>query len=145
MNKKKIIIGLVSILVLGIVTFIGLKWYVHAHRPDLNGNEKIVSMALDEEGKPIDIIGLVPNVDLTKDTGAVYLSIPVNSKKMTECRVTLSLGGIQLEEKIIPVSDARYVTYYFDNLANRESGLYQFAFYDSNNEVNVYAAIEVKC
>lgn len=144
MNIKKIIIGAIICTMVVAASLVGLKLYMVNSRPDLNGNEKIVSTALKVDGTPKDILGDAKEITVSRDTSLVYLSIPVNSNNMTTCHVILTFGDEKLEDTTITISDARYVTYCFDDLENRKSGLYQFAFYDSNNELNVYATIRLE-
>lgn len=141
---KKLIIFIVVCIVVCLAIFGGIKVFIQSFRPDLNGNEKIVSLSIDKNGKPLEKLGQITEVNITKDMGAVYLSIPVNNKNMKKSRVTLSLNGNLCEEEIILVSKAGYITYHFNNLVNRENGFYQLAFYDSQDKINLYAAIELK-
>jgi len=141
---KKLISIIVVTLVLVGGLFLGLKYYAGSTRPALNGNEKIVSTSIDQTGKPMNVLGDVNEVEVTKDQGEVFLSIPVNKKNMKDCRVTLSFDGKVIDDTIIKVSEARYVTYHFEDIKNIESGFYQFAFYDDDGIVNVYAGLKVQ-
>lgn len=141
---KKIIFGIVICAVAAAAIFGGIKLYLAASRPELNGNEKIVSTALEVDGTPKDVLGDATEITVSRDRGAVYLSIPVNSKDMATCHIKLIFGDQKLDDATISVSEARYATYCFDDLDNRESGLYQFEFYDSQKEINVIAAIELE-
>lgn len=135
---KKIIFGVVICAVVAATIFGGIKLYLAASRPELNGN------ALEVDGTPKDVLGDATEITVSRDRGVVYLSIPVNSKDMATCHIKLIFGGQELDDTTISVSEARYATYCFDDLGNRESGLYQFEFYDSQKEINVIAAIKLE-
>lgn len=141
---KKIIIAIIILAVALGGVFVGLKLFLASSRPDLNGNENIISTALKSDGTPKDVLGDARKITVSKDIDEVYLSIPVNSKDMTKCHVILSFEGKKLDDAIITISDARYVTYHFKNLKEKESGLYQFAFYDSEDKLNVYSSITLE-
>jgi len=141
---KKITIGVIICAVVVAAALGVVKLYLGNSRPELNGNEKIVSTALEADGTPKNVLGDATKITVSRNTGMVYLSIPVNSNNMMTCHVKLAFGDQELEDTKITVSDARYVTYCFDKLESRESGLYQFKFYNSNDELNVYAAITLK-
>lgn len=76
-----------------------------------------------------------------RELDAVYISMPVNNKKMESSHVTVSYDGKVIEDKRVPVSEAKFVSYYFENLKNRETGMYIFAFYDSNDKINAYLSV----
>lgn len=141
---KKLMLAIAMVAILGVAVYMGMKYFVHSSRPDLNGNEKILSTALDQDGKPTKILGQVTEVTVTKDMEEIYLSIPVNNKSMKDCKVTLNYENQIIEEQKVVVSKAGYVTYHLEHLKDLESGLYQFAFYDSNDEINVYAALTIE-
>lgn len=142
MKKIILIVCTVFIVVLGLIA--GGKAYMHSMKPDLNVNEIIVSTSLDADGKPIDVLGQVTDVDITREMKKAYVSIPVNSRRLESSKVIVTYQGTTVDEQEIEVSKAGYVTYCLENIESLESGLYLMAFYDSKNTVNVYAAVEVE-
>lgn len=138
-RKKQVFIAGISALAVAAVILCGFRMFLIKSRPDINGNDKIISKELTNEGIPKDVIFDAGNgFEISKATGAVYLSLPVNNKKMTQCRVTLTYDSQEIEDKTVAVSEAGYVTYAFEDLQDREDGLYLFAFYDTNQEINQY-------
>ncbi len=125
--------------------FGGMKLYLNMTRPDLNGNEKIASEELTPDGTPLKVLQNTPNsLEICKSMGKVYISMPVNNKKMEQCHIELVKDGQKLEDKVVSISDARYATYCLDNLEEMESGLYDFIFYDSNDNICQYVWFSVE-
>lgn len=103
---------------------------------------KNISTELTDNGMPENVLFSSGNgFKVSKELGKVFLSLPVNNNKMNQCKITLSYNGNEIETKTVPISDSRYATYSFDNLKDREEGLYLVGFYDMNDEINQYVTI----
>ncbi|MEE1248207.1 MAG: zf-HC2 domain-containing protein [Lachnospiraceae bacterium] len=144
-KKKQIIISLVSVVIAVLMTYVGLKIHVEQTRPDINGNEIILSCSTKPDGTPVDVLqnessGLV----IDKDMKEGYISLRVNNKKMEKCHVRLLKGERVLDDTYIEISPARYVTYHMEQIENMEKGLYQFEFYDTEDTINQYIWIEIR-
>lgn len=141
---KRTITIISSLLILALAVFAGLKYYMVSRRPDLNGNEKILSEKIDGRGIPQDKFGDVTETSVTRDKSQVYLSVPVNNKKIKKSRVTLEFHDEIQDDREIEVSEGGYVTYPLENLESMEAGFYQFTFYNSQGEIEVYAGVNLE-
>lgn len=143
--KKQMIIAVISMLIAMTVSIIGMKLYHDSKRPDINGNEMIASGQLTVSGAPEEIEQHVVNgVILKKEQRTIYISVPVNERKMKECHVRLLKDGVVLEDTMIAVSDARFVTYCIQNIEELETGLYSMEFYDMEDLINQYKWFRVE-
>lgn len=141
-RKRQIAIAVITALVVACIGLLGTKLYLTHTRPDLNGNEKFISTELTSNGRPENILFDSGNgFSISKEAEKIYLSLPVNNKKMQECSVKITYNGTEIENTKVSISDARYATYCFDNLQEKEEGLYLFAFYDMKEEINQYVSI----
>ena len=136
-KRRQVIIALVAMVIAAGLTFVGMKLIHDANRPDINGNEMIYSLGTTEDGTLVNIEQHVINgVLLSKESEQAYISVPVNNKKMEQCHVRMLKDGILLDDAMVAVSDARYVTYCVENIKDKETGLYILEFYDMHDDIN---------
>lgn len=144
-RRKNILVAVVSAFIVIALIFVGLKLYMNANRPDINGNEFIASFGLTEAGAPKDIIENTTNgLIFSKEMDVPYISIPVNSKTMTSCHVRLLRDDSVLKDTEIPVSEERFVSFSLDNLSEYEEGMYMLEYYGMDGKINQYKWFLIK-
>lgn len=138
--KLKLVLLLILVTIIAVmVCLFGVKMYMDAKRPDINGNEFILSTSLGANGEPTEVVfNMINGLHVEKTLGEVYISIPVNNKNMTECRVRLLREGQVLQDSYIPVSEERFVSVNLENIEDYTSGIYMLEYYNSDGDICQY-------
>lgn len=140
--KKIISIGIAITFVL-VLGGVGLHFYHQLTTPALNINERMIAKSIDEDGAPREIAGKVSDVEIDREWGQAYFSIPVNVKRQDAYRMELIHNDQIIDEGMLAVSEAGYLNYEFSNLSKMEAGSYFISLYDERDELIVYASCDV--
>lgn len=141
--KKLVISCITVIIIIGAIFIVGSEVINQSWRPTLNANEKIISKSLDKGGKPKDIIGNIPETDISKKLDEAYVSVKVNHRDFKKGKITLKYNDKVIDDVVNDVSEDGYISYHVDNIKNMDNGFYQLLFYDEKDELNVCAGFDI--